>query len=258
MNNSKLNKKLPFLINIISIFPDMFNAIKEYGITKKAIKNNIIKLNIINPRKFTTTKYKNVDDYPYGGGLGMIMTAEPLFLAIQQAKLNSNNTSTKVFYLSPQGKKLNQKKIIQLSHNQCIILLCGRYEGIDERLIKKKIINEEISIGDYVLSGGELPAMILIDSLCRILPGVLKTSQTFQEDSFYNGLLDYPHYTRPKIFLGMKVPDVLLSGNHSKIKYWKLMQSLKKTWTKRPDLLNNLTLTKEQNTLLESFKKNKV
>ena len=184
----------------------------------------------------------------------MIMTAEPLFLAINAAKLLSNTTKTKVFYLSPQGKKLNQKKVIELAQQKHIILLCGRYEGIDERLIQSKIIDEEISIGDYVLSGGELPAMILIDSLCRLIPGVLKNFQTVQEDSFYNGLLDFPHYTRPKIFNKITVPEILLSGNHEKIRYWKLQQSLKTTWIKRPDLLKNLFLTKEQNFLLKQIK----
>ncbi|AAO27078.1 tRNA (Guanine-N1)-methyltransferase [Buchnera aphidicola str. Bp (Baizongia pistaciae)] len=237
------------LINVISIFPKMFDIIKDYGITKRAIQKHLVKINVLNPRKFTKNKYKNIDDRPYGGGPGMIMTAEPLFLAINQAKSLSSNP-VKVFYLSPQGKKLDQSKIMELSHQKHIILLCGRYEGIDERLLISKIIDEEISIGDYVLSGGELPAMVLIDSICRVTPGVLKNSKAIQEDSFYNGLLDYPHYTRPKCFNCIKIPNILLSGNHSEIKRWRLKQSLTKTWLKRPDLLNKLILTKEQESIL--------
>jgi len=232
----------------------MFKIITNYGIIRKALQKGLVKVNVLNPRKFSSNKYKNIDDRPYGGGPGMIMTAKPLFLAINEAKSFFNTKTIKVFYLSPQGKKLNQKKVIELSQQKYIILLCGRYEGIDERLIQSKVIDEEISIGDYVLSGGELPAMILIDSVCRLIPGVLKNSQTIQEDSFYNGLLDFPHYTRPKIFNQITVPEILLSGNHEKIKRWKLKQSLKKTWIKRPDLLKNLFLTEEQNLLLQKFK----
>ncbi|XBC42144.1 MAG: tRNA (guanosine(37)-N1)-methyltransferase TrmD [Buchnera aphidicola (Meitanaphis elongallis)] len=241
-------------IGIISIFPEMFCTITNYGITRKAIQKGIMKLDIINPRDHTNNKHRNIDDRPYGGGSGMLMTAEPLKSAIEYTKSILKH-NTKVFYLSPKGSKLNQKKIITLSKMQHIILLCGRYKGIDERLIHSKIIDEEISIGDYILSGGELPAMVLIDTLCRLIPGSLGRQQSKKDDSFYHGLLDCPHYTRPKIFNNIKVPKILLSGNHQKIKIWRLKQSLGYTWIKRPDLLNNMVLTKEETILLEQFKK---
>ncbi|XBC44208.1 MAG: tRNA (guanosine(37)-N1)-methyltransferase TrmD [Buchnera aphidicola (Schlechtendalia peitan)] len=252
-NISNKDKILPFYIGIISIFPEMFKAIINYGITRKAIQKRIIQIKIFNPRNYTKNKYRSIDDRPYGGGSGMLMTAEPLKLAIEHAKsmIESNTT---VFYLSPQGSKLNHKKILMLSKKKHIILLCGRYKGIDERLIQSKIIDEEISIGDYILSGGELPAMILIDMLCRLLPGVLGQKQLKLDDSFHNGLLECPQYTRPKTFHKISVPEILLSGNHKKIENWKLKQSLGQTWIKRPDLLNKITLTKKENDLLKQFK----
>ncbi|XBC38026.1 MAG: tRNA (guanosine(37)-N1)-methyltransferase TrmD [Buchnera aphidicola (Floraphis choui)] len=253
-NILKKNQKTYLNIGIISIFPEMFHTITDYGITRKAIQKGIMKLSIFNPRNYTKNKYRNIDDYPYGGGPGMLMTAEPLEKAIQHAKYTLR-CNARVFYLSPQGAKINQTKIITLSKIKHMILLCGRYKGIDERLIQSKIIDEEISIGDYILSGGELPAMVLIDMICRFIPGTLGEKQSKKCDSFYNGLLDCPHYTRPKFFHDMEVPNVLLSGNHKKIKKWRLKQSLGYTWIKRPDLLDNITLTQEENNLLETFKK---
>ncbi|ANF17314.1 tRNA (guanine-N1)-methyltransferase [Buchnera aphidicola (Schlechtendalia chinensis)] len=244
----------PFQIAIISIFPEMFQTIINYGITRKAIKKNIININILNPRDYVKNKYRNIDDRPYGGGFGMLMKAEPLKLAIEHAK-SIIKSSAKVLYLSPKGSKLNQKKISVLSKKKRIILLCGRYQGIDERLIHSKIIDEEISIGDYILSGGELPAMILIDMLCRLLPGALGKNRLKSYDSFHNGLLECPHYTRPKVFQNISVPNILLSGNHKAIKTWRLKQSLGQTWQKRPDLLKKIVLTQEKIDLLEQFKK---
>ncbi|XBC41010.1 MAG: tRNA (guanosine(37)-N1)-methyltransferase TrmD [Buchnera aphidicola (Nurudea yanoniella)] len=231
----------------------MFHSIINYGITRKAIKKGIIKLEILNPRNYTKNKYRNIDNLPYGGGPGMLMMAEPLKLAIEHAK-SIIHSQSKVIYLSPKGSKIHQKKIKQLSKIQHIIFLCGRYQGIDERLISSKIIDEEISIGDYILSGGELPTMILIDMLCRFIPGVLKKNQSKKNNSFYNGLLDCPYYTKPRIFNNIEVPYVLLSGNHKEIAIWKLKQSLGQTWIKRPDLLKKIQLSKKELNLLKQFK----
>lgn len=248
------NKNPTIWISIVSIFPDMFRAITNYGITRQAIKKKIIRIDLWNPRDFSDNKHRKIDQKPFGGGPGMVMNFLPLQKTIKQAKLFFNDSS-KVIYLSPQGKQLNKKNILKLSQHPKLILVCGRYEGIDERLLDNEI-DEEWSIGDYVVSGGELPAMVLIDALSRFIPGVLHQKKSIKEDSFYNGLLDYPHYTRPKIINNLKVPEILLSGNHSLIKKWKLQESLGKTWIKRPDLLKKITLTKEQKTLLETFKKN--
>ncbi|WP_343377623.1 tRNA (guanosine(37)-N1)-methyltransferase TrmD [Buchnera aphidicola (Formosaphis micheliae)] len=238
--------------NIISIFPEIFSAIKNQGIISKAIKKGIIHLNIFNPRDYTHDKYRTIDDRPYGGGSGMLMKFEPLLNAIKQAKKIKNKV-TKIIYLSPKGKPLNQKNIIKLAKINNFIIVCGRYKGIDDRLISHQI-DEEWSIGDYVVTGGELPAMIFIDALSRLIPGVIGNQESIEEDSFYNGLLDAPQFTRPKNVLGMSVPKILLSGHHEKIKQWKIKKSLGITWLKRPDLLNKLTLTKKQTILLTEFK----
>ncbi|WP_367670768.1 tRNA (guanosine(37)-N1)-methyltransferase TrmD [Sodalis-like secondary symbiont of Drepanosiphum platanoidis] len=239
-------------IGIISIFPEMFNAITKFGITKKAIKNKLLKFYCWNPRKFTNSKNFNIDDRPYGGGPGMLMKMEPLQNAINYGKkiLSGNK---KIIYLTPQGKKLNFNKLKKLINIKNIILVCGRYEGIDERLIISEI-DEEISIGDYILSGGELAAMILIDSITRFIPGVLQHKLSSVEDSFENGLLDYPSYTRPRVINKIHVPNILLNGNHKKIYYWRLKQSLGRTWIKRPDLLKKIKLTNIQKNLLNEFK----
>ncbi|WP_343153963.1 tRNA (guanosine(37)-N1)-methyltransferase TrmD [Buchnera aphidicola (Mindarus keteleerifoliae)] len=236
---------------IITIFPEMFSSIIKFGIINKAIKKTILQINFWNPRDYSKKKNRSVDDYPYGGGVGMIMNIEPIYLAIQAAKCFIKN-KTKIIYLSPQGKKMNQKDILKLSLNRNLILVCGRYKGIDERLIKN-CVDEEWSIGDYILSGGELPAMVLIDCLVRVIPGVLGKIQSAEEDSFSKNLLEHSQYTRPKKFLNYNVPDILLSGNHAKIKKWKLKHSLGKTWKKRPDLLKNITLTKEEKKLLLEY-----
>ncbi|MES2637226.1 MAG: tRNA (guanosine(37)-N1)-methyltransferase TrmD, partial [Pseudomonadota bacterium] len=238
--------------DVISLFPEMFDAISRYGITSRALERKIYDLNVINPRDFTQDNHKTVDDRPYGGGPGMVMLAEPLAKSIDLAKQSQADLGIKshVIHLSPRGIPLNHQKVMQLSQMQGLILLASRYEGVDERLINA-LVDEEISIGDYVLSGGELPAMALIDAVVRQLPGVLGDADSAIEDSFVNGLLDYPHYTRPEEYENKKVPEVLLSGNHAKIREWRLKQSLLLTRAKRPDLLAARSLTKEEARLLQ-------
>lgn len=236
---------------IISLFPEMFKAITEFGVTGRAIKQNLLQVRHYNPRDFTHDKHKTVDDRPYGGGPGMLMMVQPLRSAIQAAKAEAGE-STKVIYLSPQGRKLNQTGVKELSLNQKLILVCGRYEGIDERLIQTEI-DEEWSIGDYVLTGGELPAMVLIDAVARFIPGVLGKQASFEEDSFSEGLLDCPHYTRPEVLDGLTVPSVLMSGNHEEIRKWRLKKSLERTWLRRPELLEELALTDEKRKLLKQI-----
>ena len=238
-------------IGVISLFPEMFDAITQQGVIGRAIKNGTIEFHSWNPRDFTHDKHRTVDDRPYGGGPGMLMMVQPLTDAIHAAK-QAAGEGVKVIYLSPQGRKLEQHGVKHLAKYKKIILVAGRYEGIDERVIQSEV-DEEWSIGDFVLSGGELPAMTLIDAVSRMIPGVLGHELSAEEDSFANGLLDCPHYTRPETLDGNRVPDVLLSGNHEKIRQWRLKQSLGRTWLRRPDLINNLALTEEQQKLLTEF-----
>lgn len=238
------------LIGIISLFPKMFNAITNYGVTRKAFKKRLLNFKIWDLRDFSNKKNRNIDKKPYGGGTGMIIMAEPLLKAIKTAILNFGS-DTKIIYLSPKGKKLNQLIIRKLISYKKFILICGRYKGIDERVMKS--IHEEISIGDYILTGGELPAMVLIDSVARLIPGVLGKTSSIKDNSFFHGLLDYPHYTVPKILEKSLVPSILLSGHHENIRKWKLKQSLGKTWLNRPDLLDRLFLNEEQLSLLLEF-----
>ncbi|KAA8996197.1 tRNA (guanosine(37)-N1)-methyltransferase TrmD [Affinibrenneria salicis] len=240
-------------IGVISLFPEMFRAITDYGVTGRAVKNGLLSVQYWSPRDFTYDRHRTVDDRPYGGGPGMLMMVQPLKDAIHAAKAAAGE-GAKVIYLSPQGRKLDQQGVCQLATNQKLILVCGRYEGIDERVIQTEI-DEEWSIGDYVLSGGELPAMTLIDSVSRFIPGVLGHQASAAEDSFADGLLDCPHYTRPEILSGMDVPSVLLSGNHAEIRRWRLKQSLGRTWLRRPELLESLALTDEQTVLLAEFQR---
>ncbi|MDH2926278.1 tRNA (guanosine(37)-N1)-methyltransferase TrmD [Lonepinella koalarum] len=250
-------------IGIVTLFPEMFKAITEFGVTGRAVKQHLLNVQCVNPRDFTLDKHKTVDDRPYGGGPGMLMMVQPLRDAIHQAKnlANAHNTGskqvgdkkTKVIYLSPQGRKLDQVGVKELAQNEQLILVCGRYEGIDERLIQTEI-DEEWSVGDYVLTGGELPAMTLIDAVARFIPGVLGKQASAQEDSFATGLLDCPHYTRPEVLDDLTVPSVLLSGNHEQIRKWRLQQSLARTWLRRPELLEKLALTDEQKKLLKQIK----
>ena len=219
--------------DIITLFPDMFSAIKDEGVISRALKNSIISIKEWQLREFSTNKYKNVDDKLYGGGAGMVMQVKPIRDCLR--KIKEQHPDTKVVYLSPQGEPLNQKLVEKLAAFESLTLLCGRYEGVDERIIENDI-DYEVSIGDYVISGGELAAMVVIDAISRRLPGVLGNEVSLK-DSFTDNLLDYPHYTRPEVIDGQNVPEVLLSGNQAKIDAWRLEQSIKKTKQKRPDLL---------------------
>lgn len=236
---------------VVSLFPEMFDAVTQYGVTGRAVKHNKVTVERWNPRDFTHDNYQTVDDRPYGGGPGMLMKVQPLEDAIQAARAAAPEPA-KVIYLSPQGRRLDQAGAMQLAQQPSLILLAGRYEGVDERLIEREV-DEEWSIGDYVLSGGEMAAMTLMDAVIRLLPDVLGHDQSAQQDSFMEGLLDCPHYTRPDIYHGMKVPEVLLSGDHKKIAQWRLQQALARTWTRRPDLLSALDLTTEQQKLLTAY-----
>ena len=248
------------IFDVISLFPEMFEAITQHGITARALQNKIYDLNIWNPRDFTTDNHKTVDDRPYGGGPGMVMLAEPLEKAINAAKARQQAlgvVNTKVIHLSPTGKPLTHQIVMQLSQQKHLILLASRYEGVDQRLLDS-LVDEEYSVGDYVLSGGELPAMVLMDAVIRQLPGALGDKDSAIEDSFVDGLLDCPHYTRPEVYTDaigqeLKVPAILISGNHAKIKQWRLQQSLMLTRAKRPDLLAARSLTKEEARLLQDL-----
>ena len=230
--------------DVLTLFPEMFKSLEE-SIIGKAKEKNLIDINLINIRDFSKDKHKKVDDTPYGGGAGMVMKADVVYDAFKSIKQDN----AKVIYLTPQGKTLNQKKVEELSKESHLILLCGHYEGIDQRVIDE-IVDEEISIGDYVLTGGELPAMIVIDSVSRYIEGVLKDDST-KEESFSEGLLEYPQYTRPEVFNGKQVPEVLLSGHHENIDKWRREQSLINTRKKRPDLLENIELSEKDKRILE-------
>lgn len=239
-------------LEVISLFPEMFNAITEFGVTGRAIRNGLIEFHTRNPRDFAHDKHSTVDDRPYGGGPGMLMMVQPLRDAIEAAR-EAAGGDAHVIYMSPQGRKLDQTGVRELSQHKNIVLIAGRYEGIDERLIESEI-DEEWSIGDYVLSGGEIPAMTVIDALARFVPGVLGHNQSAEQDSFSDGLLDCPHYTRPEVLDGKSVPKVLLSGDHERIRKWRLQQSLERTWLRRPELLTDLALTDEQEKMLSEIK----
>ncbi len=238
--------------DVITLFPQMFDAVSKSGITARALEKGLYQLTLWNPRDFTTDPRKTVDDRPFGGGPGMVMMAEPLEKTIQAARQRQQQagvTQSRVIHLSPQGQPLTHQKVMQLMAEPGLILLASRYEGVDERLIRRQV-DEEISIGDYVLSGGELPAMVLIDAIVRQIPGALGDVDSAAEDSFVNGLLDCPHYTRPENYENEGVPEVLLSGHHAEIRRWRLKQSLARTRAKRPDLLEHRQLTKEESRLL--------
>jgi tRNA (guanine37-N1)-methyltransferase len=231
--------------DVLTLFPEMFSALTASGITSRALEAGLWSLKTWNPRDFTTDNYRTIDDRPYGGGPGMVMLAEPLEKALDAA-------GGKVIYLSPQGKKLDHRKVMELSQQSSMTLLCGRYEGVDERLLDRRV-DEEISIGDFVLSGGELAAMALIDAVVRQLPGALSNEASALEESFADGLLDCPQYTRPELYAGEGTPQVLLSGHHENIRRWRLKQALGRTWLRRPELLAARALSKEEQKLLEEF-----
>lgn len=229
-------------IDILTIFPDMFKGFLTSSLLGKAVKKNILDINCIDIRSFTEDKHNTVDDKPFGGGVGMVMKVEPVYKAIKSTGVKKRNSFYKnplkkplVIFMSPQGEKLNNNVVKHLAKYDHLVLLCGHYEGIDERAMAW--VDKEVSIGDYVLTGGEVPAMVLIDAVSRMIPGVVKEKLSVEQDSFFNGMLDYPHYTRPAKFKNMKVPNVLLSGNHAEIEKWKKQQSLERTKNRRPDLL---------------------
>lgn len=238
-------------LGVVTLFPEMFRAVTDFGVTGRAVSKGLLEMQTWNPRDFAHDKHKTVDDRPYGGGPGMLMMVQPLRDAIHAAKAAAGKEA-KVIYLSPQGRKLTQQGVEELAKSSSLVLVCGRYEGVDERIIQTEV-DEEWSIGDYVLSGGELPAMTLIDSVSRLVPGVLGKKASAEQDSFSDGLLDCPHYTRPESMDGLGVPAVLLSGNHEHIRRWRLQQSLGRTLLRRPELLENLALTGEQEKLLAEF-----
>lgn len=235
----------------VTLFPEMFEAITRFGISRRAFENGIASLGAVNPRDFAINQYKTIDDRPFGGGPGMVMMPEPLEKAIDAARALAG-ADGKVIYLSPQGRPLTDALVRELAGLESMVLVCGRYEGIDERVIQRKI-DLEVSVGDFVVSGGELLAMMLMDAVLRYQPGVLNDAQSAEEDSFATGLLDCPHYTRPEHYEGMTVPEVLLSGNHERIRIWRLAESLKRTRDRRPGLLAGRALSKEEMQLLKKL-----
>lgn len=248
-----------FIASAVTLFPEMFAALTQSGVTRRALEEGRWNLECINPRDFATDNYRTVDDRPYGGGPGMVMMPGPLEAAIGAARSRQaadGVVKSRVVYLSPQGAPLTHRRVMQMVQDvmagEGLVLLCGRYEGVDERLIER-CVDEEISIGDFVLSGGEIPAMALLDTIVRQLPGVLNDAESATQDSFVAGLLDCPHYTRPEEYEGQRVPDVLLSGHHEAIRRWRLMQALGRTWQRRPDLLAARSLSKEETQLLRQY-----
>ncbi|WP_455196763.1 tRNA (guanosine(37)-N1)-methyltransferase TrmD [Kaarinaea lacus] len=242
-------------IDVVTLFPEMIAAVTQHGIPRRAIEKQLLNVEVWNPRDYTTDNHRTVDDRPYGGGPGMVMMVEPLQKAISDARHAARKAvgmPGKTIYLSPQGKPVDQQLLREAAASPGLILLAGRYEGIDERLIEAEVA-EEWSIGDYVLSGGELAAMVIIDGIARLLPGALGHEDSADQDSFGNGLLDYPHYTRPEVVNERTVPEVLLSGDHRAIERWRLKQALGRTWQRRPDLLAKLQLDDLQKELLEEF-----
>jgi tRNA (guanine37-N1)-methyltransferase len=242
--------------DVVTLFPEMFDALTGSGITQRARSAALYELVLWNPRDFTSNSYRSVDDRPYGGGPGMVMMADPLAKALRagrQRQVSCGVKRTRAVFLSPQGRPLTQHIVEELGRYEGLVLLAGRYEGVDERLLDAEI-EDQISIGDYVLSGGELPAMVLMDALIRRIPGALNDAESVQQDSFANGLLDCPQYTRPEVYESNAVPAVLLSGHHAQITRWRMKQSLGRTWRRRPELLASLPLSEEQVALLEEYK----
>ncbi len=241
--------------DIITIFPEIFNSYLNESILKRAIEKKIIEVKVYNLRDFTTDKHRTVDDYPYGGGAGMVMKPEPFFKAIETIK--ADGVPRRTIMLSPQGKVFNQDVAFSMSkENHDLLFICGRYEAIDER-VRECLVDEEISIGDYILTGGELPALVIIDSIARLIPGVLGDERSKEEESFTWGILDYPHYTRPPEFRGLRVPDVLLSGNHKDILLWRRKEALRRTILRRPDLIEKGSLTDEDYKLISEIREEK-
>lgn len=241
--------------DILTLFPEVIRSVLDESIIGRAQENKLVEINTINIRDFSKNKHKKVDDYPYGGGTGLVMTVQPIYDAYRSLVENLDY-KPKVLYMSPQGKVLSQQMAQRLAQEEHLILLCGHYEGVDERILEE-IVDEEVSIGDYVLTGGELPAMVLVDCISRLVPGVLSSEDAYSEESHFNGLLEYPQYTRPQEFNGKVVPDILMSGHHANIQKWRRQQSLKRTAEKRPDLFSKLELDKKDRMLLEEALKEK-
>lgn len=239
--------------DVLTLFPDMFRAVLGDSIIKIAQENGLLELNFIDIRDYTKNKHRKVDDYPYSGGGGMLMTPQPIYDAYMSIAENLDYKPHTI-YMSPQGKPFTQKKATQLLEHEHIILLCGHYEGIDQRVLDM-IVDEEISLGDFVLTGGEIPAMAVIDAVSRMIPGVLANESSYSDESHFSGLLEYPQYTRPEEFMGIKIPEVLVSGHHAKINEWKHEQSLKNTFFKRPDLLATAELSKKDKEFIEKLKR---
>jgi tRNA (guanine37-N1)-methyltransferase len=237
----------------VTLFPQMFAAVADYGIARRAREEGKWSLATWNPRDFTTDSYRTVDDRPYGGGPGMVMLVEPLEKAIQAAQARVPGARARAILLSPQGAVLDHAKVVEIAGLERVVLVCGRYEAVDERLVRRSI-DEELSIGDFVLSGGELAAMVLIDAVVRQLPGALNDAQSAAQESFVTGVLDCPHYTRPETYAGERVPEVLLSGHHAEIERWRLKQALGRTWLRRPDLLARRMLSAVEQKLLAEFR----
>jgi tRNA (guanine37-N1)-methyltransferase len=243
--------------DVVTIFPEMFDALADHGITRRALDEGRFELKTWDPRDFTQDNYRRVDDRPYGGGPGMVMLPGPLEACIEAAKSRQKEAGVErphVVLMSPQGERLGEELVQELVAKDGLVIIAGRYEGIDERLVEK-VVDREVSIGDYVTSGGELPAMVTIDCIVRRLPGSLNDVESAAQDSFSAGLLDWPHYTRPEEWKGMKVPDVLLSGNHAAIARWRRKQALGRTWQRRPELFDEKGLSKEDRQLLEEFRR---
>jgi len=240
-------------IDVLTLFPEMFDGVLNSSILKKAKEAEKVEYNVVNFRSYSDNKHQSVDDYPYGGGAGMVLKPQPIFDAVSDLKAKGS-ASPRVILMCPQGERYSQKKAEELAGEEHLIFICGHYEGYDER-IREHLVTDEISIGDYVLTGGELGSMVVIDSVVRLLPGVLGKVASHENDSFSTGLLEHPHYTRPADFRGMKVPDTLLSGNHAFIEDWREKESLRRTLKRRPDLLENYPLTDKQKKMLEELKK---
>lgn len=237
-------------IDVLTLFPNMFDSL-NHSIIGKAKENKIVDINTVDFRKFADNKHNQVDDYPFGGGQGMVLKPEPIFNAVES--LNKTD-KTRIILLCPQGERFSQKKAEELSKEDHLVFICGHYEGYDER-IREYLVTDEISIGDFILTGGELAAMTIIDSITRLIPDVLGKEESHKDDSFSTGLLEYPHYTRPQDFRGMKVPDILLSGHHENIRKYRIKEALRRTYTRRPDLLSDYELTDEEKIFLENIKK---
>jgi tRNA (guanine37-N1)-methyltransferase len=241
-------------IDILTLFPEMFSGVFGQSILQKAAEKSAVNYNVVNFREFADNKHSTVDDYPYGGGAGMVLKPQPIFDAVASLREKANSKNPRVILLCPQGERYEQRKAEELAKEDHLIFICGHYEGYDER-IREHVVTDEISIGDYVLTGGELGAMVVVDSVVRLLPEVLGNQESHMKDSFSTGLLEHPHYTRPADFRGMKVPDVLISGNHKFIEEWRNKEALRRTLLRRPDLLEKIELTNEQEKWLNEVKK---